>query len=80
VNGDGMKKKKQSKNIVGSRKLLPRVTLELVEGRDILKQEKKKIKKAKDPVRKKNLKREVKIIEKAVDSLKEHRKILKSDR
>jgi hypothetical protein len=80
VDGDGMKKKNQPKNIVDSRKLLPRVTLELVEGKDILKQEKKKMKKAKDRVRKKNLKREIKIIEKAVDSLEEHRKLLKSDR
>jgi hypothetical protein len=30
VDGDGMKKKNQPKNIVDSRKLLPRVTLELV--------------------------------------------------
>jgi hypothetical protein len=52
VDGDGMKKKNQPKNIVDSRKLPPRVTLELVEGKDILKQEKKKDEEGKRPCKK----------------------------
>jgi hypothetical protein len=52
-----MKKKNRLKNIVDSRKLFPRVTIELVEGGDISEREKKRIKEARDPVRKKNLKK-----------------------
>jgi len=59
-------------------KLLTRVSAELVEGREILIHEKKQIKKAKDPLLRENKKRAVKVIEKAVESLEEHRALLKT--
>jgi hypothetical protein len=62
-----------------AKRLLKRVAKELVEGKDILKKEKKKFKKAKNPLAKKNKKRAMKVIEQAVESLEEHKALLKKD-
>jgi hypothetical protein len=62
-----------------AKKLLPKVTVELVEAKDIIKEEKKKLKKVKDPLEKKNRKRALDIIKKAAVGLKDHREILKAE-
>jgi hypothetical protein len=72
-----MKKAKKPLNEV-AKKLLPKVTVELVDARDIIKEEKTKLKKAKDPLEKENRKRALDIIRKAAEGLEEHREILKA--
>jgi len=60
-----------------AKKLLKTISLELVEGKDVLRAEKKKLKRTKTPLKKENKKRAIKVIKKAVESLEDHRKVLK---
>jgi hypothetical protein len=59
-------------------KLLIKTTLELVEGKELLKAKKRILKKAKDPLAKANAKRVLKTIEMAVESIADHRELLKA--
>ena len=60
------------------KKLLTKTTVELVEGRELLREKKKKLRSAVgDKVQAQNAKIAVKLIEQAVKSIAEHRELLK---
>jgi hypothetical protein len=58
--------------------LLTQVTMELVEGEESLREAKKRLKKAKSPLEKENKKLVLKTIRKGVQSLGQHRALLKT--
>ena len=62
-----------------AKKLLKTISLELVEGKDVLRAEKKKLKRTKTPLKKENKKRAIKVLKKAVENLEDHRELLKTD-
>jgi|tagenome__1003787_1003787.scaffolds.fasta_scaffold19005342_2 hypothetical protein len=57
--------------------LLTRTAIELVAGKELLREKKKKLKQAKDPLVAANAKLEFQTIADAVDNIKEHRELLK---
>ena len=62
-----------------AKKLLKRISVELREGKEVLRAEKKKLKRAKNPLKKENKKRAIKVLKKAVENLEDHREFLKTD-
>jgi Cu2+-containing amine oxidase len=59
--------------------LLQRTAIQIVAGKELLHETKKRLKKAKDPLAAANIKRELEIVANAVDSIKDHRKLLKQE-
>jgi hypothetical protein len=56
--------------------LLIKTTIELVEGKELVKAKKQDLKKAKDSLAKSNAKRVLKTVEMAVESIADHRELL----
>jgi len=59
--------------------LLKRTAIELMTGKELIRKRKKKLKKAKDPLIVRNTKLELEAIQKAVDGIQDHRKLLKDE-
>jgi hypothetical protein len=60
-----------------AKELLTRTAVELVAGKELLREKKKKIKKAKDPLAVANTKHEIATVALAIESIKDHRELLK---
>jgi len=63
--------------IAKTKKILAHVTEELIEGKKIVKKEKKRLKMARGKLAKNNEKRALKVVKDAVDNLEDHRELLK---
>ena len=61
------------------KELLTRTAVELVAGKELLREKKKKMKKAKDPLAVANTKREIETVVLAIESIKDHRELLKQE-
>jgi len=59
--------------------LLKRTAIELMTGKELIRKRKKKLKKAKDPLIVRNTKLELETVQKAVDGIQDHRKLLKTN-
>jgi hypothetical protein len=62
-----------------AKELLTRTAVELVAGKELIREKKKKIKKGNDPVAVANLKREIETVALAVEGIKDHRELLKQE-
>jgi hypothetical protein len=62
-----------------AKELLTRTAVELVTGKELLREKKKKMKKAKDPLAVANTKREIETVALALESIKDHRELLKQE-
>ena len=62
-----------------AKELLTRTAVELIAGKELIREKKKKVKKAKDPLAVANTKREIKTVALAIEGIKEHRKLLKQE-
>jgi hypothetical protein len=59
--------------------LLRRTAIEMVAGKELIREKKKKLKKAKDPLVVEITKFELDTVKKAVDGIREHRELLKQE-